>query len=118
MQFRSKIEKTWAISKDGQLCGIVAYLPITPRMGTFHGICFAKGHCLPKEKREAVRTILKEIFDSGIEKICASYFADNSKIERFVKDLGAVRESYFSRHTLRNGQPLDMVQVAFFRGEE
>jgi RimJ/RimL family protein N-acetyltransferase len=118
MRIRMKVEKTWAISsRQDRLCGIVAYLPITSRMGTFHGICFAKGCCTREEKRDALRLILKDIFDSGVEKVCASYFADNFKIDRFLTDLGAVRESYFRRHTLRNGVPLDMIQVAIFRGE-
>ena len=112
---RSQHERMWLIKKDGTPCGVVRYFPVTDRLGSMHGICFAKGFCSSEQKREAVRCILDEIFSSGVDKICAGYFADNMRISKFLSDLGAVREGYFSRHTLRQGQQLDMVQVAIFK---
>ena len=114
MQWRVTTERTWAVFKEGQPCGVVGYAPITPRLGALHGICFAKGLCTRDEKREAVRLILRELFDSGVAKICATFFADNSKIGPFLSDLGALEEGYLRQHTLRDGQPINMVQVAIF----
>ena len=112
---RSQHERMWQVKKDGTPCGVVRYFPVTDRLGSLHGICFAKGICSRQEKREAVRFVLAEIFAGGVEKICAGYFADNMKIAKFLSDLGAVREGYFAHHTMRNGQQLDMVQVAIFK---
>lgn len=117
LQFDQRVERgehMWLVKKDDQPCGIVCYVPATPRMGSFHGICFAKGHCNKTEKRAAVTFILGELFLSGVEKVCAGYFADNVKIGRLLADVGAVQEGLLARHTVRNGKPLDMVQVAIF----
>jgi RimJ/RimL family protein N-acetyltransferase len=112
---RLRNERMWLILKRGHPCGIVAYLPFTPRVGFFHGICFPKGHCTREEKRAGIRLVIEHLFAAGVEKINAQYFFDNQKIDAFLKDLGAVREGYLKAHTMRNGAPTDMVQVAIFK---
>lgn len=114
---RMKREVIWGVTKESRLCGIVAFLPITNRMGTFHGICFAKGHCSFIEKRRAVQGVIDSLFSLGIEKICATYFSDNVKIDRFLADLGAIEEGVLRKHTVRGGVLVDMKQVAIFRKE-
>ncbi len=42
MEERSQVERTWGVIEAGRLCGIIAYLPFSPRSGTFHGICFTR----------------------------------------------------------------------------
>ena len=81
------------IGEERQLVGIMAYLPLTPRLGSFHGICFARavhGTGLPLQ---AMRQFIADLFGRGkIEKIAASYFADNQRVRAFLKKLGAEDE--------------------------
>ncbi len=114
---RAKTERTWGVIHAGKLCGIVAYLPITPRLGTWHGICFVSEVHGTGIARAALRVIIKELFDSGVEKITASYFADNSRVERFLLALGAEYEGTLRKHTMRHGQAIDMRVVGFFKGD-
>ena len=115
MARRAESEQSWGISKDGELCGIVGYLPITARNGTFHGICFARWSWGRETTMTAVRSIIGSLLGRGVEKISASFFADNSKIYAFFRDLGAVDEGYWKAQTLRQGKPTDMRSVAIFR---
>jgi RimJ/RimL family protein N-acetyltransferase len=109
-------ERSWCVeTPDGQPCGYVAFLPINGRLGTFHGICFAQGKTTRTERREAMKQIIEDIFAQGIEKICAGFFSDNSKIRTFLRNLDFQEEGYFFRHTVRGGRPIDMVQMARFR---
>jgi RimJ/RimL family protein N-acetyltransferase len=108
-------EKTWGVRKDNTLVGIVGYAPQTPRMGWFHGICFTKSACDRETPKAAVSMILQELFEAGVEKVSAAYFADNHRVDRFLKGLGAREEGYFLAHTLRDGSPIDMRSVAIFK---
>ena len=107
-------ERSWGVRRDGELVGIIGYLPITERWGSFHGICFTREVCGTSTTRLAVARVIHELFDSGVEKISACYFADNYRVGRFLADLGAVEEGYLRRQTLRDGKPLDMRLVAIF----
>jgi RimJ/RimL family protein N-acetyltransferase len=108
-------ERTWGAEQDGRMVGIIGYAPITSRWGCFHGICFAKAVCGTAVTRIAVGRVLRELFDSGVQKVSASYFADNLRVARFLSDLGAVDEGYLRKQTLRDGEPLDMRLVAIFK---
>ncbi len=116
MERRGGAEQTWGIMAAGHLCGIVAYLPYTPRSGTFHGVCFTRSVHGTGIPRAAVRAIADEIFASGVEKISASFFASNLKVHRFLAGLGAVDEGLMRQHTLQGGIPIDMRLVALFKG--
>lgn len=107
-------ERTWLVKKDGAPVGIVGYQPVTPRMGWFHGICFTRAAWGRETTMPAVRRIAEELFASGVERIGAAYYADNHRIDRFLKDLGAQDEGHMARHTLRGGKPVDMRLVAIF----
>lgn len=107
-------ERTWAVRKDGQLAGIIGYLPITDRLGTFHGICFARSAWGRETTMTAVCSVIAQLFKEGVKKICASYFADNEKIRRFLSDLGAEDEGLLHAHTMRDGIPISMRVVAIF----
>ena len=80
MTRRNQHEQTWGVVKDYEVCGIVGYCPLTPRAGSFHGICFPLGKLSRGEKFEALQLILKDLWQSGVDKISASFFADNYKI--------------------------------------
>jgi len=109
-------ERTWGVLSDGALCGAIGFAPATERLGWFHGICFSQSVHGRGIARQAVARVLDELFASGIEKVCAGYFADNARIDRLFKRLGAVEEGLLRAQTLRNGKPVDMRLIAIFRG--
>lgn len=115
MRGRGEREFTWAVLQNGRPVGCVGYLPLTPRLGTFHGICFSRSVGQRELKLQALQRIIGELFDSGVEKICASFFSDNLRIAVFLSDLGFHGEGLLKKHTLRNGQPVDMTMVALFK---
>lgn len=117
-------ERSWAIyvgegpayPYDGtKPCGLVGYLPMTPRLGVLHGILFSQGKIGREDRRAALGQIISELFGSGVEKISASYFASNRKVHKFLEDLGFIPEGIFRKHTLQNGVPIDLIQVALFK---
>lgn len=108
-------ERLWGVRKDGGLCGAIGYQPLSPRCGMFHGIVFPKGRLTRTEKRAAVSLLLTDLFASGVEKVSATYFADNLKIHQFLKDLGAVGEGLLRKQTLRGGLPVDLRLIAIFK---
>jgi RimJ/RimL family protein N-acetyltransferase len=115
MEARERNEYTFGVLKEGELCGIVGYQPQSPYLGMLHGICFTRSAWGRQTTLTAVRMILGKIFEAGVEKVSASHFADNEKIGRFLRDLGAVHEGHLTRHTLRHGRPVDMCLVAIFK---
>jgi len=64
---------------------------------------------------EAMRQFLDMLFSTGVEKIAAGYFADNLRVRAFLRKLGAEDEGYLKAHTVRNGERIDMRQVAFHK---
>ncbi len=108
-------ERTWLALRDGQPCGIIGYLPITPRMGSFHGIAFDEAVHGDGTAKAAVSMVIQELFGSGVEKICASFFFENERVFNFLSGLGARTEGILRKHTLCHGVPIDMRQVAIFR---
>ena len=112
---RAVVETTWAVATGGRICGIVAYLPYTPRSGTFHGICFSQEVHNTGLAAEAVAAILAGLFASGAEKVAASFFADNDRVRHFLSKLGAVDEGLLRKQTVRGGIAIDMRLVAFFK---
>jgi RimJ/RimL family protein N-acetyltransferase len=117
MERRAEHERTWGVVKDGELVGIIGYLPLAPRCGWFHGICFTRSAWGRATTQTAVEAVIQELFATGVEKISASYFADNPKIHRFLADLGAVEEGLLRKQTLRGGELIDMRLVAIFKRE-
>jgi len=114
---RMGVEKTWGVLKDGVLCGIIAFLPANQRNGSFHGICFSKAVHGTGTAKRAVRMVIEEIFQSGVQKISASYFASSTKIEHLLLSLGAQYEGTLVKQTVQHGRPIDMRLVAFHAKE-
>lgn len=112
---RRQGEQTWCFWHGDQPCGIVAFLPLTERVGTLHGVCFSQGHLPRAEKLSAVRSVLCNVFAQGYVKIQASYFSSNHKIAAFLKDLQFREEGLLRRQTTQHGVPVDVQQVALFK---
>jgi RimJ/RimL family protein N-acetyltransferase len=115
MQDRAAVERTWGVLHEGQPCGIIAYLPLSERLGIFHGICFAQSVHGKGIAKAAVRQVLDELFASGVFKVQAAFFADNLRVGRFLIGLGAVEEGLLRKQTMRDGIAIDMQLLAFFK---
>jgi RimJ/RimL family protein N-acetyltransferase len=111
-------ERLYGVFDDrGELVGAIGMAFLSPRAAMFHGISFDRPAHGTGIAQRAVAAILDELFRSGIEKVSAAYFADNERVHRFLKKLGAVEEGYLRRQTRRGGVPVDMRLVAFFKEE-
>jgi RimJ/RimL family protein N-acetyltransferase len=115
MRERLKDERTWGVLADGVPVGVVGYRPITDRLGVFHGICFTRSACGTGIAAVAVRHVLAELFAAGADKVCAYFFADNTRVRRFFEKLGAVSEGRQVAQSVQHGRPIDLQLMAFFR---
>jgi len=115
MTARAAYERSWGVEADGSLCGIINYCPTTPHGGIFHGICFTNYVCGTPVTETAVRQVIEQLFDEGVEKISAMFFADNARVRKFLTRLGAEYEGYLRTHTIRYGKPIDMMLLAIFK---
>lgn len=107
-------EMTCGVSLDGRPVGFLSYCPITRRLGSTRGICFDQsvhGHGVAYT---AIRQAFDFIFAQGVEKIQAICFADNYPMIRLMLRLGGVQEGLLRKQFMRNGQPIDVVLMAFF----
>ncbi len=106
-------ERIWGVIAGGDLCGAIGYAPVTPRMGWFHGVCFARRAHGRGIAREAVGRVIEELRCEGVEKINAAFFDDNVRVHHLFRTLGATDEGLFRAQTLRAGAPVDMKVVGF-----
>jgi len=115
MSRRRERELVRLVRLDSAAVGMIGYVPITPKTGMFHGICFARAVHGSDIAQRAVRMFLAERWAEGVEKVSASFFADNLHIGRFLADLGAMDEGLLRRQTYRGGVAIDVRVVAIFR---
>jgi len=111
---RNKREITWMVKQDGAPVGFIGFAPFNARHGSLHGVCFTQSACGTGAARIALAWVITYLFSTGIEKISASYFADNLRVDRFLRKLGFQEEGLMRKQTLRRGQPVDMRVLALF----
>jgi RimJ/RimL family protein N-acetyltransferase len=109
-------ERMWMVRYEGRYVGFIGFTPATPIVGTFH-LCFAREVHGKGVAREAIMQMLWILFQEGVEKVQAMYFADNWPVRRFLKKLNAKDEGFLISQTTRKGLPTDMYMVALFKGD-
>lgn len=109
--------RAWIVRFQDVPCGFVSWVPVTPRLGMFQGICFARDVLGMGIATTAVRRVLEDAFAEGIQKMSATYFATNQRVRHFLSGCGAIDEGFLSRHTTQNGQSVDVRVVAIFAPE-
>lgn len=114
MRRRLARERSWGVCLDGEPVGVIGYVPLTPRLGVFHGLCFTEAVCGRGVARVAVSAVLAELFAAGVEKVCAYFFSQNHRVDRFFQKLGAVREGLQIAQTTRGGVAIHLRLVALF----
>lgn len=111
-------QKLIAAELAGDLVGAIAFKGMTSKHGKFGGIVFSKEVHGMGVAFYAVNAVLAACWAEGYEVITANYFADNHRVHAFLKKLGAVNKGYRIAETTRNGKPVDVRDVAFFRPRE
>lgn len=110
-------ERIWKIVYGDRIAGYIGFMPVTERLGSFHGICLFREFHRMGIGRRSVEIVSKQLFSEGVEKIMASFFANNPAIYCLFMKIGAIQEGYFTRQTTQNGVPIDMRCVALFKEE-
>lgn len=57
----------------------------------------------------------KLFFASGVEKVQATFFADNERMHKMTRAIGCEVEGVLKRQVMRDGKAVDVVVVAFFK---
>lgn len=92
--------------------GAVGYRIISDEIAMLRGICFTRLVHGTGVAREAVSRILSELFESGIERVYAQYFATNFIIDRFLDKLGAADiEATCETSTTQDGEVVPVKTV-------
>ena len=115
MEDRMKHE-TMMIAESGSIpVGIVAMRALSDRHVMFAGICFTRtvhGTGIPLQ---AVRKVLDQLYQGGVQKVSAKFFASNLRVERFLRTMRFQREGYLQSETMCDGKPMDMILMAALR---
>lgn len=114
MQERQGTEAMWGVT-DTEPCGIIALKPLTPRTAIFHGICFDEAVWGTGVAEHAVRHVMVNAWEAGIEKIGAIFFAHNRRVARFLDKRGFVDEGVLKAQAMQHGKPIDLRIMAAFR---
>ncbi len=115
LEVRLQREWLWGVTADGESVGAIGVAPVSDRMASLHGIVFKESARGKGIAAVAVKKVLDALWLTGMEKIVATYFSDNMRVHGFLKHLGAVEEGYLKAHSVRQGMPIDMRLVAWFR---
>ena len=108
--------RTWAVYRDGELCGMVSFEPASPVAGSSHTL-FRKDFWGRGTTREALRQVYAEIFAGGIHKISGTPFRDNHAMIALATGLGFKKEGVLREQTMRGGKLTDIVILGLTKGD-
>jgi len=116
-QWRSRPEqRSWAVSRDGELGGLVTFQPENTVTGVTHCL-FKKSFWGHETTVPALRLVYGQIFSEGFNKVCSLAFRDNVQILHLARVLGGDKEGVLREHTLRGGKPVDMMIIGLTRAQ-
>jgi RimJ/RimL family protein N-acetyltransferase len=112
---RASSEQRWAVYRNDELGGLVTLQPLSP--------CVLGSHCVFKRSfwgsdttTEALHQVYSLAFEiPTINKIFGVVFHDNAQIIGLCKSLGFTIEGRLRNHTMRGGQPVDMIALGLTR---
>ena len=109
--------KTWAIYRDGELCGTASFMvSMSPETGEAHAI-FRKDFWGRDTTHTAMRMVCAELFASGIHKVVMMPFRDNNAMVALCKQLGFEKEGVLRETTRRGGLLVDMAVMGLTKGD-
>lgn len=112
---RASLEQRWAVYRDGELGGLITLQPLGPSVLTSH-VLFKRSFWGSDTTMQAMRQVYDVAFDlPHIRKIWSLVFADNAQIIGLAKRMGFEIEGRMRHHTMRHGQPADMIALGLLR---
>lgn len=112
---RANHEQRWAVYRGDELGGLVTLAPVTPCVLTSH-VVFKKQFWGQDCTLEGIAQVYEVAFElPRITKISSLVFADNAQIIGLAKRLGAEIEGRLRNHTMRGGQPVDMIALGLLK---
>lgn len=105
--------RTWAVYKDEALVGLISAEQLSPVVATVH-LLFHKSGWGHDTTVPALQQVFREIFE-GARKITACVFADNANVIGLARKVGAQKEGVLRAHTVRDGEPADMVVLGLLK---
>jgi RimJ/RimL family protein N-acetyltransferase len=109
-------QKTWAVYRDDELCGLVSFEPMNVVTGLSHAL-FRRDFWGRDTTRIALRMVYAEIFANGVNKIVGTPFRDNHAMRSLAVSLGARNDGILREHTKRGGVFVDMVLLGLTKGD-
>lgn len=99
-------EKLYLVLYGGRPVGAIGYAKVTEIGGVFRGICFTQDVHGSGVPLAAVKMMLKEVFDGGVQSVVAIVFADNFRVRWFLNKLGALAIVSELKDAIRGGKPV------------
>jgi RimJ/RimL family protein N-acetyltransferase len=112
----SERSRTWGVWREGELGGLIVFARESPMMGATH-VVFRKSFWGPTTTLTALHAVYRQVFDSGITKICGVVFKDNHAVRALARRGGGREEGVLTGQTMRGGKPVDMVMLGMTREE-
>jgi len=111
---RAARERTWGVYRDDELGGLITFEQVNPVTGISH-LLFKRSFWGEATTIPAIATVYREIFESGIRKICSAAFRDNYAILELARKIGAREEGLLRQQTQRNGRMVDMTALGLLK---
>lgn len=114
-QRRVRTAPSWAISRDGELGGIVTF----EKWSTIAGVLL---HLFKPEFWDqqysvpAMAMLFEQLRAEGVEKVSMLFFQDAARSIGIAKAMGGKREGVLEHHTKRHGKPAAKVAMGFVLG--
>ncbi len=102
---RSATEKTWAIHWHGKIVGYLAFAPLNPVSGQFHGLVIAPEYRRRGFGRAALKLALAELRRSGFRSLLVMPFRSNHAIRYILQELGFQLYGWMEQASEQDGKP-------------
>lgn len=106
----------WGVYRGGDLGGAIWFEPGNPVNGIIHTV-FRKDFWGRETTYPALNEAIEKIFEAGMIKVQAMFFADNHSVRGMAKQLNMRPEGLLRSTTIRNGTPVDMAIFGLLKEE-
>lgn len=108
--------KSWAVYRGDELGGVLNYEQVSPVVGSFHCI-FKKAFWGRGTTAAAVTAALPEMFER-CQKMVVPVVVGNHSMLSLLTALGGSREGVLKGQSRRDGKPVDIALMSFFKPAE
>lgn len=101
-------EITWAIHYDDRIVGYLAFKPMNPIFGQFHGLVIDPEFRGRGIGTEAFTAALTELIEQGFKSFLVMPYADNLPILKVIRNVGFRESGRILHATERDGDPVNL----------